>query len=107
MAVHISASTISTFETSICFLSGLLSAYDLSGDRRLLLEVHNVGEMISKAFDTPETILIPRRDLQAAARGERQATPSELLLAELRSHTMEFTRLSLLSKFANKRPKIL
>lgn len=47
-----SASQISTFETSIRLLGGLFSAYDLSGDRRLLSKARDVGDMLYKAFDT-------------------------------------------------------
>jgi mannosyl-oligosaccharide alpha-1,2-mannosidase len=94
------ASIISTFETSIRFLGGLLSAYDLSGDYRLLSKARDVGDMVYKAFDTPARMPVPRWDFQAAARGDRQSNPSQLLLAELGSHTMEFTRLSILTKDA-------
>jgi mannosyl-oligosaccharide alpha-1,2-mannosidase len=89
---------ISTFETSIRFLGGLLSAYDLSGDRRLLSKARDVGDMLYKAFDTPSRLPVPKWDFHAAARGERQSDPTKLLLAELGSHAMEFTRLSLLTK---------
>ena len=89
---------ISIFETSIRFLGGLLSAYDLSGDRRLLSKARDVGDMLYKAFDTPYRLPIPKWDFHAAARGEKQNNPHGLLLADLGSHTMEFTRLSLLTK---------
>jgi mannosyl-oligosaccharide alpha-1,2-mannosidase len=93
-----SASQISTFETSIRFLGGLLSAYDLSGDRRLLSKARDVGDMLYKAFDTPERMPIPKWDFHAAAEGAVQSSPGSLLLAELGSYSLDFTRLSLLTK---------
>ncbi|KXX78532.1 Endoplasmic reticulum mannosyl-oligosaccharide 1,2-alpha-mannosidase [Madurella mycetomatis] len=90
--------SISVFETSIRFLGGLLAAYDLSGDFRLLSKARDVGDMLYKAFDTPSRLPIPRWDLHAAAQGEKQANPDKFLLAELGSHAMEFTRLSVLTR---------
>ncbi|KAH8892264.1 glycosyl hydrolase family 47 protein [Thozetella sp. PMI_491] len=92
------ASEISVFETSIRLLGGLLSAYDLSGDQRLLSKARDVGDMLDMAFDTPSRIPSPRWDIHAAARGVVQPAPDFMLLAELGSYTMEFTRLSLLTK---------
>ncbi|KAK4233537.1 endoplasmic reticulum mannosyl-oligosaccharide 1,2-alpha-mannosidase [Achaetomium macrosporum] len=92
-----STDPISVFETSIRFLGGLLSAYDLSGDRRLLSKARDVGDMLYKAFDTPSRLPVPKWDFHAAARGDKQSDPAQLLLAELGSHAMEFTRLSLLT----------
>lgn len=45
--------TISVFETTIRYLGGLLSAYDLSGYRILLEKAVELGEMLYVAFDTP------------------------------------------------------
>lgn len=48
-----SAIQISTLETSIRFLGGLLSAYDLSGDK-----ARDVGDLLYRAFGTPGRIPI-------------------------------------------------
>jgi mannosyl-oligosaccharide alpha-1,2-mannosidase len=90
-------SPISTFETSIRFLGGLLSAYDLSGDKRLLSKARDVGDMLYKAFDTPERMPIPKWDFNAAAQGAVQSSPGSLLLAEMGSYSLDFTRLSILT----------
>ncbi|KAH7305936.1 glycosyl hydrolase family 47 protein [Stachybotrys elegans] len=90
-------SEINIFETTIRFLGGLLSAYDLSQDRRLLIKARDVGDMIYKAFDTPNHLPVTRWNIQAAADGERQAASSGALLAEIGSLTMELTRLSLIT----------
>ncbi|KAG6014682.1 hypothetical protein E4U43_006272 [Claviceps pusilla] len=89
---------INVFETGIRFLGGLLSAYDLSGDERLLTKAHNVGDLMYKAFDTPNHLPVTRWNLHEAARGAKQTPSSTTLLAELGSFTMELTRLSLLTK---------
>ncbi|KAK2596646.1 hypothetical protein QQS21_006267 [Conoideocrella luteorostrata] len=89
---------INVFETTIRFLGGLLSAYDLSGDRRLLTKAHNVGDLIYKAFDTPNHLPITRWNLHDAAYGYKQTASSSTLLAEIGSLTMEFTRLSLVTR---------
>ncbi|KAG6005235.1 hypothetical protein E4U21_000314 [Claviceps maximensis] len=92
------AREINVFETAIRFLGGLLSAYDLSGDKRLLTKAHNVGDMLYKAFDTPNHLPLTRWNLHEAARGAKQTASSTTLLAEIGSLTMEFTRLSLVTK---------
>lgn len=91
------ASEINVFETTIRFLGGLLSAYDLSHDIRLLQKARDVGDMIYKAFDTPNHMPITRWDIHKAARGEAQVAQSNTLLAEIGSLAMEFTRLSFIT----------
>lgn len=92
------AKEINVFETTIRFLGGLLSAYDLSGDKRLLAKAHDVGDMLYKAFDTPNHLPVTRWNLHDAARGKKQEASDTTLLAEIGSLSMEFTRLSLLTK---------
>lgn len=79
------AAQISTSETSIRFLGGLLSAHDLSGDTRLLSKARDVGDMLYKAFDTPERMPIPKWNFNAALQGTVQSSPRFLLLAEMGS----------------------
>ncbi|ROW09484.1 hypothetical protein VMCG_02152 [Cytospora schulzeri] len=88
---------VNVFETTIRYLGGFLAAYDLSGDVRLLRKAVEVGEMLYKAFDTPNRMPITRWDVKAAAEGQRQEAPEGVLVAEIGSLTMEFTRLSLLT----------
>jgi len=45
--------SVNVFETTIRYLGGLLSAYDLSGEKVLLLKATELGEMLYVAFDTP------------------------------------------------------
>ena len=48
-----SMDSISVFETTIRYLGGFLSAYDLSGNSLLLDKAVQLGEMLYIAFDTP------------------------------------------------------
>ena len=89
---------INVFETTIRFLGGLLSAYDLSQDRRLLSKARDVGDLLYKAFDTPNHLPVLRWKLHEAADGADQVASSGSLLAEIGSLCMEFTRLSLLTE---------
>ncbi|KAM0328055.1 hypothetical protein ACHAQA_005457 [Verticillium albo-atrum] len=88
---------INVFETNIRYLGGFLSAFDLSHDKRLLQKAVEVGDMLFKAFDTPNRMPITRWDVHAAAKGEKQVAPNGVLIAEIGSLTMEFTRLSMLT----------
>lgn len=88
---------VNVFETTIRYLGGFLAAYDQSGDPRLLRKANEVGEMLMKAFDTPNRMPITRWHINHAAAGERQEAPESVLVAEIGSLTMEFTRLSILT----------
>lgn len=91
-----SEDTINVFETTIRHLGGFLSAYDLSGDRRLLDKAMEFGEMLLKAFDTPNRMPITRWKPQEALK-KRQQADTVVLVAEIGSLTMEFTHLSQVS----------
>ncbi|KAK5659781.1 hypothetical protein OQA88_992 [Cercophora sp. LCS_1] len=93
---------VNVFETNIRYLGGFLSAYDLSGDKRLLRKAKEVGDMLYAAFDTPNRMPITRWHLREAAKSQAQGGPTQVahdgvLLAEMGSFSMEFTRLSILT----------
>lgn len=92
-----SLTEVNTFETTIRYLGGFLSAYDLSGDARLLQKAREVGDMLYAAFDTPNRMPITRWNIEKAAKGERQEASSWAPLAEMGSLCLEFTRLSLVT----------
>ncbi|KAK4108535.1 glycoside hydrolase family 47 protein [Canariomyces notabilis] len=106
-AANISFETVTTdeinvFETNIRYLGGFLSAYDLSGDKRLLRKAKEAGDMLYAAFDTPNRMPITRwrlRELAGAQAqgGKEQVAHDNVLLAEMGSFTMEFTRLSIIT----------
>lgn len=88
---------INVFETNIRHLGGLLAAFELSGDQRLLNKAKEAGEMLYHAFDTPNHLPITRWQFRAAGEGKPQVADEQVLLAEIGSLTMEFTRLSQLT----------
>lgn len=85
---------INVLETTIRYLGGFLSAYDLSHDPRLLHKAVEVGEMLYAAFDTPNRMPITRWEPRKAAAGAPQEAPEGVLVAEIGSLSLEFTRLS-------------
>ncbi|KAJ5928710.1 hypothetical protein N7466_007666 [Penicillium verhagenii] len=91
------SSEINTHEINIRILGGLLSAYDLSVDRRLLNKAIEVGDMLYAAFDTPNRMPITHWDLHRAARQEEQFAEEVVSASELGSFILEFTRLSQLT----------
>ena len=99
MSIDLTSATIDSinvFETTIRHLGGFLAAYDLSGDERCLHKATEFGEMLYKAFDTPNRMPITRWKLKDAVEAKQEAD-KVVLLAELGSFTMEFTRLSILT----------
>ena len=84
---------VNLFETTIRHLGGLLSAYDLSHERPILKKAIELGEMLYKAFDTPNRLPgfwlnfeEAREGAQTAGRNDPSACPTSL--------SLEFTRLS-------------
>jgi len=78
--------SISVFETTIGYLGGLLAAYDLSGDERLLEKSIELGDLLYCAFDTPNRMPITHFEWRLA-RSERvkQDADSQALLADVGS----------------------
>ncbi|KAF2200327.1 alpha-mannosidase IC [Delitschia confertaspora ATCC 74209] len=90
---------VNMFETTIRYLGGFLSAYDLTDckDSRLLEKAMELGDMIYASFNTPNRMPITHWDSILAAGGIEQSAPSMGLLAEMASFSLEFTRLSQLT----------
>ena len=90
---------LNVFETTIRYLGGFLSAYDVSGHRyKVLLEkAVELGEMLYLAFDTPNRMPVTRWDWKHGASGGEQESSMHSLLAEVGSMSLEFTRLSQLT----------
>jgi mannosyl-oligosaccharide alpha-1,2-mannosidase len=91
------ADEINVFETTIRYLGGFLAAYDLSGHEALLRKAVEMGSLLYKAFDTPNRMPITRWKFRHAAEGRPQMAPESMLIAEIGSLTLEFTRLSQVS----------
>ncbi|ORY65895.1 glycoside hydrolase [Pseudomassariella vexata] len=100
VAINFETSTfeeVNAFETTIRYLGGFLAAYDLSGDTRLLRKAREVGDMLYKAFDTPNRMPMPRWNFAKALANTAGEAPLRALVAEIGSLCMEFTRLSLVT----------
>lgn len=81
------------FETTIRHLGGLLSAYDLSGDKALLNKAVELGEMLYHGFDTPNRLPGFWLNYKEAQKGELVAGTQDPS-ASPASLCVEFTRLS-------------
>lgn len=89
------STSISVFETTIRYLGGLLSAYDLSHEKVLLEKAIQLGEMLYRAFDTePNNFPLDRLMLETAKTKGGFTADSSICFAALGSLTMEFTRLA-------------
>jgi mannosyl-oligosaccharide alpha-1,2-mannosidase len=88
--------SISVFETTIRYLGGLLSAYDLSHEPVLLEKAVQLGEMLYRAFDTTNNTPLSNLNIEDAKVTGRSEFPAEtnMCFACFGSLTMEFTRLA-------------
>ncbi|KAK2778351.1 hypothetical protein FQN53_001810 [Emmonsiellopsis sp. PD_33] len=91
---------INVFETTIRFLGGFLGAYDISEGKypSLLQKATELGQMLYAAFDTPNRMPVTRWKIKEAMKGVPQESGNNVLVAEIGSLTLEFTRLSQLTK---------
>lgn len=121
---------ISVLETTIRYLGGLIGAYDLSGNGRLLAKAVELGDMLYGAFDTPNRVPVTnwmvQQQLPAAGTDDDddddggggginsstsngsngsnindhdpQKTHRLTMAADIGSLTLEFTRLSQLTR---------
>jgi mannosyl-oligosaccharide alpha-1,2-mannosidase len=90
---------LNVFETTIRYLGGLLSAYDMTNAKHhtLLDTATELGDMLYAAFDTPNRMPITRWDWENAALSGHQVADAQALSAEIGSLSLEFTRLSQLT----------
>ena len=91
------ADILSVFETTIRYLGGMLSAYDLSGNQMLLQKSLQLGGMLYTAFDTPNRMPVSYWDWKNARDDGPQETSTHAVSADIGSLTLEFTRLSQIS----------
>ncbi|KAF2434175.1 alpha-mannosidase IC [Tothia fuscella] len=91
---------ISIFETTIRFLGGLISAYELPGcrDTRLLDKAIEVGDMLYHAFDNPNRMPIGKWNPKVVLLdGVGPTPPDKGSFVSIGSLSMELTRLSQLT----------
>ncbi len=90
---------IPLFETTIRYLGGLLAAYDIS-DRKyknLLTKAVELGELLISAFDTPNRMPEAYYYWRSPFASQKHRATSRMVLAEIGSLSMEFTRLAQLT----------
>jgi mannosyl-oligosaccharide alpha-1,2-mannosidase len=90
---------INVFETTIRYLGGLISAYDLSNRKYkvLLKKARELADILYTAFDTPNRMPMTRWTWRTSAQGGRVTAGESTLIAELGSMILEFTRLTQLT----------
>jgi mannosyl-oligosaccharide alpha-1,2-mannosidase len=88
--------SVSVFETTIRYLGGLLSAFDMSQEPVLYAKAVQVGEMLYRAFDTKNHTPLGWLHVENTKKEDRMGfyAESNLCFACLGSLTMEFTRLA-------------
>ncbi|KAL8668120.1 MAG: hypothetical protein Q9202_000098 [Teloschistes flavicans] len=88
------------FEVTIRYLGGLLSAYDLSGSnyRVLLDKAVELAEVLMGAFDTPNRMPMTFYLWKPTFASQPHRAKPRVVLAELGSLTLEFTRLAQITK---------
>lgn len=91
---------LNVFETNIRYLGGFLAAYDLTeGAHPILLQkAVEVGDLLYVAFDTPNRMPVLRWYWPGARDGDHQESSTLNIVAELGSLSVEFTRLSQITK---------
>ncbi|CAM9257753.1 unnamed protein product [Choristocarpus tenellus] len=94
------ANSVSVFETTIRELGGLLSAYDLSGDKTFLTKAQMLGDKLLPAFNTNSGLPTSHVNFKSGT-----ARRSQSVLAEIGTLQVEFRYLSHATgdpKYANK-----
>ncbi|GAA5825216.1 hypothetical protein JCM10212_002960, partial [Sporobolomyces blumeae] len=90
-----SPSTVPLFETTIRYLGGLLSAYDLSGGDPLMLErARELGDWLLPSLATMYGLAVPRYAIGSNPNG---GPIGRAVLAEVGSLTLELTKLSMIT----------
>ena len=85
---------VSTFETTIRALGGLLSAYDLSEEPIFLEKAKDLGARLFKAFSTPSGMPNGQINLATGSSANAGWTGSAAILAEVGTLQLEFRYLS-------------
>jgi mannosyl-oligosaccharide alpha-1,2-mannosidase len=91
---------IPLFEVTIRYLGGLLGAYDVSGKKHkvLLEKATELAEVLYGAFDTPNRMPLTYYFWKPAFASQPHRAPSDMIMAEIGTLTLEMTRLAQLAK---------
>ncbi|TKA75281.1 hypothetical protein B0A55_05079 [Friedmanniomyces simplex] len=92
-------SDIPLFETTIRYIGGLIGAYDISGAKyRILLDkAVELAEVLYSAFDTPNRMPQTYYRWKPAFASQPHRATNRVVMAELGSLSLEFTRLAQLT----------
>lgn len=95
-----SRADVPVFETTIRYLGGLLAAYDLSGNTHKILldKAVELGDVLLGAFDSPNRMPETYYYWRPQFASQRHRASPRIVLAEVGSLSMEFTRLAQLTK---------
>ncbi|KAI7971610.1 hypothetical protein EIK77_002611 [Talaromyces pinophilus] len=93
-------SDIPLFETVIRYLGGLLGAYDVSGQKYTVLldKAVELAEILMGAFDTPNRMPVTYYNWAPESVAQPHRASTKVVLAELGSLSVEFTRLAQLTQ---------
>eukprot|EP00986_Skeletonema_menzelii_P021000 scaffold32893_cov148-Skeletonema_menzelii.AAC.1 len=91
---HDKVGDVSGFETTIRSLGGLLSAYDLSGDKVFLDKADDLGAKLFKAYDTPSGLPRGSVNLQSGRAKNFGWNGNAYILAEVGTQQIEYRYLS-------------
>ncbi|KAK5061123.1 hypothetical protein LTR84_007665 [Exophiala bonariae] len=91
---------IPLFETTIRYLGGLIAAYDLSKSKHkvLLDKAVELADVLMGAFDTPNRMPIGYYNWAPSYASQPHRASTHMVLAELGSLSVEFTRLAQITK---------
>ncbi|KAK4500269.1 hypothetical protein PRZ48_008458 [Zasmidium cellare] len=89
---------IGLYDVTSKILGGLISAYELSKDRRLKDKALEFATILYAAFDTRNRMPNLQWDMLATQRGERQRTPSNATIGEIGGLAVAFTRLAIITR---------
>lgn len=92
-----SSPRVNVFETTIRYLGGLLSAYDLSKREILLAKAVELGDMLYGAFNTPNRLPVDFMNFRSAKDGQGLSIEGWVVSASPGTLSMEMTRLSQLT----------
>jgi mannosyl-oligosaccharide alpha-1,2-mannosidase len=87
------ACTVNLFETTIRHLGGLIAAYDLSGEERLMPQIRELGNLLHSAFNTWNGMPCSHCALVSDSK-VLFGPPSSIAMAAQGSLYLEFARLS-------------
>lgn len=84
------------FEVVIRYLGGLLGAWDVSGrsDNVILVKAKQLGEFVSKVFDTPNGLPVPFYYWNLTDPFKPLPNEEKVIIAQVASLSLEFIRLS-------------